>query len=421
MRKFSLVVYGVIAALGIFRGIKDSLVIFQLGGMLSIFQWSKLLLSPYVILRVLCPLVVGLLFAMLFLRQWKSGCSNRSITVLWVLYFLGFFFGGWLPLISLSAVFPTSSGFRTEVADFLSRFTSPESMLLGLLILVILLRRGENGASEQEKMHLSTGILVIGSLAWDTRGGRRHWWTERLNDAGNISCKVRVPIRYGRLSNTENGKSGLGTYTMVFARLADCPLGDAKVFSCISAVSNFEDLWREARWLWAAEVKKADDAPAATAEVASRWGCVALLPNPVLQNDPEKAKFAQMLCAEWARKVGCQSHYFDDQETRLLTPEGLLKVNWSQFDASGGVGLPDLLLATTNTPCPQVPSVDTIVLAWHNDVPKALEKQRDPYVGYFWCNYHNGFRTFEDEEIKRRLNDFAGALGDPGKCVPPRR
>jgi len=212
---------------------------------------------------------------------------------------------------------------------------------------------------------------------------------------------------------------------MVFARLADCPLGDAKVFPCISAVSNFEDLWLEARWLWAAEEKRANNAPTATAAVASSWGCVALLPNPVLQNDPEKAEFARMLREEWAKRVRGQSRYFDDREARLLTPEGLLMVDWPQFDVSGCVGLPDLLLATTNTPWldeqrhPRVPSVDTIVLAWYNDVPGAPAEHGDPYVGYFWCNYHNGFRTFQDEEIKRGLNALAGALGDPGKCIPP--
>ena len=151
MRVFPRAVYGLIAALGIFRGIKHSLVIFQAGNTLSISLWSKVLLSPYVIRYVICPLAVGLVFAALFLKQWKSEHSNRSVTELLVFYISGFFFGGWLPLFSFSAGFQTEPGFPTEVADFLSRFTSPESVLLSSLILVILLRRSENGTNEQEK------------------------------------------------------------------------------------------------------------------------------------------------------------------------------------------------------------------------------------------------------------------------------
>jgi hypothetical protein len=275
-------------------------------------------------------------------------------------------------------------------------------------------------------MHLSTGILVIGSLAWDTEGGRPNWRTQRLTNRGNISCKVKVPIRYGRLSHEKPEKPGSGTYTMVFAPSLDCPLGDARVFPCTSAVSKFEDLWQEARWLWAAEEKKAENEPASAAPVASSWGCVALLFNPALQNDPPKAAFGEAIRKEWTKTVKNQEHYFDDQGPRLLTQEGVLDIDWPLFDLSGCSSVPDLLLATTNTPWldekrqPRVPSMDTIVLAWYGDVPRAAAGHRDPYVGYFWCNYHSGLRTFQDEDIKRGLNALASAFRDPGKCIPPR-
>jgi hypothetical protein len=279
------------------------------------------------------------------------------------------------------------------------------------------------GSQTNLSMDLSTGILIIGSLAWDTKGGRPNWRAKRLKEGGKISCKVKVPIRYGRLSNAKAKKPGLGTYTMVFADSTDCPLGDAKVFPCTAPVSNFDDLWLEARWLWAAETKGANDEPGAA--VASPWGGVALLWNPALQNDSPKTTLEQALRKEWAKRVTKQRHYFDDREARLLTQEGTLNLDWPQFDVSGCSGFPDLLLATTNTPClaeqgqPCFPSVNTIVLAWYNDVPTAPLENRDPYVGYFWCNYHNGFRTFQDEDIKQGLNGLAGAIGDPGKCIPP--
>ncbi len=155
-------------------------------------------------------------------------------------------------------------------------------------------------------MDLSIGILVIGSLAWDTEGGRPRWRTERLKDGGSVFCNVKVPIRYGRLSHTKLAKPGLGTYTMVFADSVGCPPGDAKVFPCTFAVSNFEDLWLEARWLWAAEVKKANKEPSAS--VASDWGCVALLRNPALQNDPQKATLEAALFKQWTTTVNNQKN-----------------------------------------------------------------------------------------------------------------
>jgi hypothetical protein len=97
------------------------------------------------------PLGCGLVFAVLFLRQWKSEQSNRSVAELLLLYFFGFFFGRWLPLFSLSVGFQTSPGFNTAAADFLSKFTSPESALLSSLILVVLLRRSEIRTNVQEK------------------------------------------------------------------------------------------------------------------------------------------------------------------------------------------------------------------------------------------------------------------------------
>jgi len=164
VRIFSLVVYGVIAASGIFRGVKQSLLIFHLRGILSTWQWSKLLLllTFYVIPRVLCPLGLGLIFAVLFLRQWKGECSNRSVAGLLLLYVFGFFFGWWVPFLSLSSLFTTSPGFSTEVADFLDRCTSLESVLLISLILAILLLRGRSRRDEEEKKDSTGGQALCG-------------------------------------------------------------------------------------------------------------------------------------------------------------------------------------------------------------------------------------------------------------------
>jgi hypothetical protein len=273
-------------------------------------------------------------------------------------------------------------------------------------------------------MSLSMGILVIGSLAWSEKGGRPRWRTKRLKDSGKVFCKVRAPIRYGRLSSHN-------TYTMVFADMLTDPLGHAEIFPCNDSTSNFEDLQEEARWLWAAERNKADLPEQNFKAVSADWGCVALLLNPKLTD--EKFKLAQSLLADWEKSVSQEQCYYMDAEARLVTKPGgpprravgplvraggQLDIVWP--DSEGGEELPDLLLATTNTPClaeggrPAYPAPDQIVARWQEEARITKGVGEAHQVNYFWRNYHSGFRTFQDEEIKQRLNALGPPLSDPG-------
>ena len=76
-----------------------------------------------------------------------------------------------------------------------------------------------------EAMPLNVGVLIIGSLFWDSEQNRPAWRDARLDMA--TAQTVTAPIRYGRRSGRNRGY----TYTMVFSRLAE--LGHAKVVQCV--------------------------------------------------------------------------------------------------------------------------------------------------------------------------------------------
>jgi hypothetical protein len=113
---------------------------------------------------------------------------------------------------------------------------------------------------------MSIGILLIGSLAWDSR--RAEWRRRRLLQ--HKSLLVEVPIRYGRCS-----RSRADTYTMVFTT-AGSEAGQGLLFPCLNGPQEFELLWREATELW-----KAEDGHAREESICSGngWGAVGLLPK----------------------------------------------------------------------------------------------------------------------------------------------
>src|SRR5260370_7892191 len=117
-----------------------------------------------------------------------------------------------------------------------------------------------------EPVPLTAGVLIIGSLLWDSKKGRPAWREARLDRTSAQS--VTAPIRYGRLSESRGN-----TYTMVFSRL--CDAGRAKVLRCTRSISTPEDLIVEAEALW-----KAEQPGACPGRIAAEWGCVALLCNP---------------------------------------------------------------------------------------------------------------------------------------------
>ena len=99
-------------------------------------------------------------------------------------------------------------------------------------------------------MPLTAGVLIIGSLLWDSEEDHPTWRDVRLDIAS--AQAVTAPIRYGRLSGKKRGH----THTMVFSRL--CKIGQAKVVHCCHTVSSTADLIEEADIFWKAEQPSAD-------------------------------------------------------------------------------------------------------------------------------------------------------------------
>ncbi len=231
-------------------------------------------------------------------------------------------------------------------------------------------------------MALNAGILIIGSLLWDSEQGRPAWRSARL-DTGTASTQtVTAPIRYGRLSESRGN-----TYTMVFSRRAGA--GHAKVRRCVHTISTPADLNAEAEALW-----KAEQPSATSGRIASEWGCVALLCNP-------DRKVPKDLLKAWSERVGGEPEYGTvtqtEEEGRLIDENGQLLIDWPKCVDTGELVQLDLLLLTANDPKisathPNYPDVATIARAWNAAPSKHAE--------YFWKNADNGICTFQDEEIR---------------------
>ena len=230
-------------------------------------------------------------------------------------------------------------------------------------------------------MPLTAGVLIIGSLFWDSERERPTWRNARLKMAE--AQTVTAPIRYGRRSGTRGN-----SYTMVFSRL--CRLGWAKLVPCSHTISTAQELIAEAEFLW-----KAEQPEAQAHRIASTWGCVAILCNP-------ERRISHDLLREWANRVSREPDYGRVSQTQeegiLVGSDGLLRIEWPRLAEGGAAGF-DLLFVTANDPrinasTPNYPTTGAIAEAWN----RASE-----HVSYFWKNIENGIRTFEDDEIRALL------------------
>jgi hypothetical protein len=234
-------------------------------------------------------------------------------------------------------------------------------------------------------MPLTAGILIIGSLLWDSEKERPAWRAARVNEAA--AQTVTAPIRYGKKARTRGN-----SFTMVFSRL--CPPGTAMLVPCSHTISTPQDLITEAEHLW-----KAEQPDAELHRIASPlgWGCVAALCNP-------QRKLPQEILNGWAKRVADAPGYGKvpqtEAEGRLISKEGLLQIAWPRLVEGGAEVQLDILLVTANAPdlsgtplC--YPSVETIARAWN---------LAGGHAEYFWTNTDRGIRTFQDDEIRELLH-----------------
>jgi hypothetical protein len=255
---------------------------------------------------------------------------------------------------------------------------------------------------------LTVGVLIIGSLYWEGRGGniRSQWRESRLEVGAEKESVVKAPIRYGRIAESRNN-----TYTMVFSRccLPSHQLGRAKVLWCKQPITSISALKEEAAQLWRAERNR--ELKQEESRISADWGCVALLINPKSSLPPELLKgWATFVAEERERMPRCASLDGAPDEGALVDFYGLLRIPWPEL-LSGNGPLPDLLLATATKPeprpVPDYPGAKVIAQA-------CIDNQ---YADYFWSNYESGIRTFQDEAIKEIL-ETAG-LKPPASLLHP--
>ena len=237
---------------------------------------------------------------------------------------------------------------------------------------------------KSEPMPLTAGVLIIGSLFWDSEQGRPAWREARLDMVSAQS--VTAPIRYGRLS----GKGRGHTYTTVFSRLAG--IGHGKAVRCSRPIATPADLLAEAEALW-----KAEQPGANAGRIADYWGCVAVLCNP-------ERKLPEDLLKAWTDRIRAEPNSGNVTQTkaegRLIDENGRLLIAWPTCVDRGVPLRFDLLLVTANDPeistaRPDYPDVATIVGAWNGATAKHAE--------YFWKNAENAIHTFQDDEIRPLL------------------
>jgi hypothetical protein len=243
---------------------------------------------------------------------------------------------------------------------------------------------------QDQRIGLTIGVLIVGSLYWDPQSYREAWRRSRLDIRSQYL--VKCPIRYGRESRSRNN-----TYTVVFSQLCsqrEAELGQAIAVRCQHGVCSLDNLINEARQLWRAE------RPANAAldnQLSASWGCVALLPNP-------ESNIPKFLLDGWASYVLQDGNYGNfrhaENEEPVVNRRGLLNIPWPKLvNCTDALPL-DLLLATATNPTFEgqprsYPSAEAIAERWNRD--------SQGHVRYFYNNQANGIYTFQDQAISGAL------------------
>jgi len=236
-------------------------------------------------------------------------------------------------------------------------------------------------ATDPARRPLKLGILIVGSLIWDSIDVRRKWRAERLNVTSRTP--VPVPIRYGRRSQSRGD-----SYTMVFSRSLDPDLlGQAIVVPCRGQVSDIGDLVAEAEWLWAAERNCSR-----CSCVSGNWGCVSVVEN-------ENKKLPKTLRGGWTQHVSGRTGYGEmcgpAGEPSAAGRDGFLEIAWPLENSELHL---DAILATATKPVEDTryPEPLEVAEAWSEGKGKC-------YIEYFLNNRAHGITTLQDVAIENHL------------------
>lgn len=218
------------------------------------------------------------------------------------------------------------------------------------------------------------GVLIVGSLLWDSNPRRETWRKDRLDVDTAIS--VCAPFYYGRRSRTRNN-----TFTMTLS--SGEPTSWGVLVSCKKEIDSIDDLSDEAVALWAAE-----DTKAHAGCISKNWGCI----GAAFRSSNQTVRIASDWECIFRRAVR------EPPTVPALVSNGHLNIPWPTTAAGQPAHL-DIILATVTVPDSTRPPPNEVADAWINSGNE----------DYFLNNVCNGIRTPDDKSIWLRFQE----------CSPP--
>lgn len=220
---------------------------------------------------------------------------------------------------------------------------------------------------------LSGGVIIIGSLLWDTKNGRDTW--RKDNFSNDLIHKVSLPIRYGRLSYFRSN-----TYTMVFSNDCSDKLGFGCILKYKKQINEFNELCDQAIKLAKVEGIYKDQS---NKKIFSSWGAVALLLSPTL--DTNKKEYISKKWGEIYQNNINHSCYRVNEEIPSIDKNGFLNLKVPvSFESL------DYLFTTPVT-------INVFSYPEAKDIAQAMLD--NDYTVYFCRNRENGISTFQDNDI----------------------
>lgn len=245
----------------------------------------------------------------------------------------------------------------------------------------------EQTVTNKKKLDISLngGVLIIGSLLWDTNQQRIDWRNNLLQVDQRII--VPAPIRYGRISTGRKC-----TFSMVFSN--DCnnnnQLGTAAFVPFKKNPTNLQMLEKQTKELIKSERKrkKLD-----SEKFNWSWGTLAISVNPkILKKNSEKYYQAKALLTYWKEKYSNDfnnKHYKVGKEFPVLNKLGVLNFKWTK-------NLKDYdFIITTATMADRE--------YYPNSKNIAERILVNEYEEYFLKNVEFDITTFQDKEILKFL------------------
>lgn len=234
-------------------------------------------------------------------------------------------------------------------------------------------------------MHFRGGVIIVGSLIWDTSIAREKW--RRVAFINSVErIKVPVKIRYGRESRSRSD-----TYSMIFSNHPSTEFGEAFILEFKDPIKSFKNLEEQAYNLAQAEGIYRDHNERT---LLANWGAVGVLFNPDIEGKDKRN--SDFLKNKWKgmyrgfNKMVPDKYTIDKSEMPVITEEGFLHIDWvEEMDDF------DLLLAT-----PTVPNTGRPLTA--REIADRMNEKK--YWDYFSKNRDNQISTFQDIEISKFLN-----------------